>query len=80
VRVRAYEHYVDAIADAIALVEATGRDDLLGAGAILRNCDHPAVTVMLAKLMAELVSDNVSGRYVCAECFRSWAAEAITRA
>jgi len=71
--------HVDAVADAVALVEATGRDDLLGAGVILRNCDHPVVTVMLAKLLAELVSDNAAGHAICAECWRSWAAEAVNR-
>lgn len=69
----------DHVADAIALVECTGRDDLAGAGAILRNCEHGPVTAVLAKLLAEVINDNAAGRVVCAECFRSWAIESITR-
>jgi hypothetical protein len=68
----------DPLADAVALVEcATG--DPLGFGAIIRNADHPKVTVILAKLLAELVSDNARGIYICADCWRAWAAEAIQR-
>jgi len=68
----------DNLADAIALVEAAAGDPE-GFGAIVRNADHPRVTVILAKLLAELVNDNAAGRAICAECWRDWAAEAIER-
>jgi hypothetical protein len=69
----------DPLHDAIALVECASGDPL-GFGAVVRNADHPQVTVILAKLLAELVNDNAAGYAVCAECFRSWASAAIERA
>ena len=68
----------DATMDALALVEVAGAD-LAGFGAVARNMDAGAVAVVLAKLLHELVNDNAAGRAVCAECFRAWSLEAITR-
>ncbi len=71
----------DHLADAVALVIAAGGDDREGFGAVARNCDQGAVTVVLAKLLAELAADNAAGHGACGEpeCFRAWASEAITR-
>ena len=68
----------DALHDAIALVECAGSDPE-GFGAVVRNCDQGKTVVILAKLLAELVNDNAAGYAVCAECWRDWASEAITR-
>jgi hypothetical protein len=57
----------DALHDAIALVEAAGRDDALGCGAILRNMDAGAVAVNLVKLVAAVLEDNARGHAVCAD-------------
>jgi hypothetical protein len=70
--------HCDATADAIALVEATVADDLEAAGAILRNMDGGAVAAVLAKLAAEMIGENEAGRVVCRDCWRPWAAEAIS--
>jgi hypothetical protein len=71
--VTAAEHE-DPLYDAIALVELAGSGDEAAARAILRNCDSTAVTARLARLLAALVNENVAGNFVCAECFRAWAA------
>lgn len=71
----------DSTMDAIALVEAAGRDDALGCGAILRNMDAGAVAVNLVKLVAAVLEDNARGHAVCAdpECWRDWAVSAVNR-
>jgi hypothetical protein len=68
----------DALRDSLALVECAAGDPE-GFGAILRNADHPRVTVVLSKLLCELVNDSAAGLCVCAECFRDWASSAIER-
>jgi hypothetical protein len=68
----------DSLADALALVEAAGNDDSLGFGCVVRNCSSGTV-VVLAKLLAELLSDNADGYGVCPGCLRSWAAAAVER-
>ena len=69
----------DALADAMALVECASADPL-GFGAVVRNADHPRVTVILAKLVAELLADNSPGNGACPDpaCWRAWAAEAMS--
>ena len=68
----------DAFLDAVSLVEAVSRDDTEAFGCIVRNCDSGTV-VMLAKLLAELLSDGETGHGCCLECFRAWAILAIER-
>ena len=41
--------------------------------------DAGKTAVILAKLLAELLSDNAAGYAVCAECWRDWASAAIER-
>lgn len=69
----------DVLADAIALVETVLSDNTAGFGAVVRNADHPRVTVILSKLLAELLIDNDQGYGCCSECFRSWALRAVER-
>jgi hypothetical protein len=69
----------DATMDAIALVELAGSGDEAAARAILKNCDSTAVITRLARLLAALVNANVSGEFVCAECFREWSLETMRR-
>ena len=73
-----HDDLADALRDAVALVECAAGDPE-GFGALIRNCDHPRVTVILAKLLAELVNDNAAGYAVCAQCWRDWASSAIER-
>jgi hypothetical protein len=68
----------DALRDAVALVEAAAGDPE-GFGAVARNADHPKTTVVLSKLLAELLSDNAAGYGCCPECWRAWASAAIER-
>ncbi len=69
----------DDIADVIASVEAILADSPEGMenlAAVLRHCNVYAVTVALAKLLAELVELNESGGALCSGCFRAWANQA----
>jgi hypothetical protein len=68
----------DALHDALALVEAVASGDTEGFGAVVRNCDSGTV-VILAKLLAELLSDGAVGHGCCIECFREWAELAVER-
>lgn len=68
-------HRDDDTLDAIALVEAVLRDDLEGAGAVLRNMDAGPVAVVLAKLCGELAGEL--GAYP--QCWRRWALDAVRR-
>ena len=68
----------DALRDAIALVETAGSDPE-AFGAVIRNADHPKVTVVLAKLLTELLSDGDQGYGCCIDCFREWAILAVER-
>jgi hypothetical protein len=56
----------------VALVCAEVSDDLVGAGAILRNGDHRLMVITLAKLLAE-VADQLD---LSPAWFRGWAAQA----
>jgi hypothetical protein len=69
----------DAVADAIALTEAVGRDETAHVAVLLRHMNTYEVAVTLAKLLSELVNDNARGLAICAACFRQWAAEAVNR-
>ena len=65
----------DATRDAIALVECAALRDEDGIRAILRSCDHLAVTVRLVRLTVALLDGAARGEAVpCAECWRDWAA------
>ena len=56
----------DNLADALALVEAAGwRDDPEAFGCVVRHCDQGKTTVILAKLLAELLADNNAGIGAC---------------
>ena len=72
-----HDGHDDPLHDAVALAEVAGTGDEAAARAILANCDATAVAVRLARLLHAQVNENVAGRFVCAECFRSWALEAI---
>jgi hypothetical protein len=65
----------DDVLDAIALTGSVLDDDLEGAAAVLRNCDHGPVSVVLAKLLAELLAEQGA----CPGCFRRWALAAVNR-
>lgn len=72
----------DDLADAIALTEIILDDEpvqVTGAklAALFSNMDRYAVTIALAKLLAELVELNDAGQeLVCRQCFRPWAEQA----
>lgn len=71
----------DGALDAIALVEACLREDLEGAGALLRNWNDPAdVAISAVKLLAEAVKAGEHGHRPCRCHFREWALLAIRRA
>jgi len=59
----------------VALVCAEVSDDLAGAGAVLRNCDHRHMTVTLAKLLGEVVKEQD----VSLDHLRGWARQAVNR-
>lgn len=69
------EPWDDATMDSIALVCAEVTDDLVGAGAILRNGDHRTMTVVLAKMLGEVVKEQD----VSLPHFRLWAASCVDR-
>lgn len=79
----------DGTMDAIALTEAVLRDDMEGAGAIVRSCDPADVAVSAIKLLAELYRDTlelveyrtgIPQQDVSPAAFRSWALRAVRRA
>jgi hypothetical protein len=67
------ESHDDALADAIAMVEAIARDDTEGLAAVVANAALVHVAVVLGKLLAEGLCPGCiqSGQ------FRQWAAEAV---
>jgi hypothetical protein len=64
-------------ADAIALTECVLADDLVGAGAVLRNMDAAPVAVTAVKLLAEAIETAEAGFQPCRCHFREWALEAV---
>lgn len=68
----------DAVYDAIASVEAVLADDTEALAAILRQASL-STTVVLAKLLAELVTMAEHNEGVGRCCFRRWAVEAVNR-
>jgi hypothetical protein len=73
------ESWPDEVYDAIASVEAVLADDTEALAALLRHGSPYAMTVTLAKLLAELVTMAEHREGVARCCFRSWAVEAVNR-
>lgn len=69
------EPWPDEVHDSIALVCAEVTEDLVGAGAILRNGDHKAMTVVLSKMLSEIVKEQD----VSLPHFRLWAESCVDR-
>jgi hypothetical protein len=69
----------DGVHDSIAAVEAVLDGDTEALAAILRHGNAYATTVVLAKLLAELVTMTEHNEGVARCCFRSWALEAVNR-
>ncbi len=72
------ESWPDEVYDAIASVEAVLADDTEALAAILRHCQL-STTVVLAKLLAELVTMAERQQGVARCCFRRWAVEAVNK-
>jgi hypothetical protein len=69
----------DSTFDAIASVEAVLADDTEALAALLRHGSPYAMTVTLAKLVAELVTMAERNEGVGRCCFRRWAVSAVNK-
>jgi hypothetical protein len=67
------ESHDDALADAVAMVEAIARDDTEGLAAVVANATLVHVAVVMGKLLAE---GSCPGCIASGQ-FRRWAAEAV---
>lgn len=65
----------DALADAVAMVEAQLRDDIVGIAALLRHGSPYSQAVVLSKLLAEVIGEQD----VSAAHFREWSEAAANR-
>jgi hypothetical protein len=69
------EAWDDALADAVAMVEAELAEDAKGIVALLRQGNPYSMTITLAKLLSEVVTEQE----VSPSHFREWAGRAVNR-